>query len=98
MDLAETCASISNENTIDMELMTTLETIFKSQACINASFIYESDVDNSRTSRYSGVNMELAEKAFHYVQKLENETLKQVVSKKSFLKTEPYTSTIIFFF
>lgn len=80
MDLAETCTTISNADTIDQELMTVLETIFKSITCINGSFLYETGVNNCCTTRYSGVNMLLAEQAFEYVQKLENETIKQIVS------------------
>lgn len=59
--------------------MTELETLFRSPACINASFLHENSGNMCCTQRYSGVNLALAEKAFSHIRKLENESLKQVV-------------------
>lgn len=78
--MAETCASLSQQDTVDLDLMTLIETLFRSQACINASFLHENMGNLCCTSRYPGVNVGLAEQAFHIIQNLENESLKEVVS------------------
>lgn len=81
VDLAETCASLSQQDTVDLDLMTVIETLFRSQACMNASFLHENMGNLCCTSRYPGVNVGLAEQAFHLIQNLENESLKEVVSE-----------------
>lgn len=80
VDLAETCASLSQQDTVDLDLMTVLETLFRSQACMNASFLYANMGNLCCTSRCPGVNVALAEQAFQLIQNLENESLKEVVS------------------
>ncbi len=60
--------------------MSTMEVIFKSQACFNASFLVNTTGNFSCTSRHSGIDVVEAEKAFSYIAKMENDTLKQIVS------------------
>lgn len=63
-----------------MDLISTMEIIFKSQACFNASFLANSVGNFSCTSKSSGIDVADAEKAFSSVANFENDTLKQIVS------------------
>lgn len=78
--IAESCSKFDKNDTIDMDLISTMEVIFKSQACFNASFLVNTLGNFSCTPKSSGIDVVEAEKAFAYVAKLENETLKQIVS------------------
>lgn len=82
--IAECCSKINNDETIDMDLMSQMEVIFKSQACFNASFLENKTGNFSCTSKYSGIDVAEAEKAFSCIAKLENDTLKQIVSEIRF--------------
>lgn len=79
VDIAETCVAFAKEDTADLELMIVLETLFKSLACINASFLNKQAGNASCTSKYSGVDISQAEIAFGSIQKMENEALKQII-------------------
>lgn len=62
-----------------MELMTAIETIFKSLACMNGSFLSKNDRQLCCSKRNSGVDIAEAEKAFDFVRKMENDSLKTIV-------------------
>lgn len=57
-----------------------VELIFKSQACINASFLLDDYKHLCCTSKHHGVNLTSASTAFTYLRRIENEILKSVVS------------------
>lgn len=78
--LAENCAKVGKEETVDMELLTTIETVFKSLACINGSFLSKNDRHLCCSKRNSGVDFAEAEKAFDIIRKMENDNLKTIVS------------------
>lgn len=71
-----------------MDLMSTMEIIFKSQACFNASFLVNTIGNFSCTPKSSGIDVIEAEKAFAYISKFENDTLKQIVRNIRFTQTE----------
>lgn len=62
-----------------MDLLTLVELIFKSQACLNGSFLLEDDQHFCCTSKHHGVNFTTAVSAFNYLRKVEHETLKTLV-------------------
>lgn len=78
-EMAETCAAIPANAPVDQDLMSQLEIIFKSLACMNASF-QDADVGKqSCTERHSNVDMVAAQAAFEKVALIEHEALKQIV-------------------
>lgn len=79
VELAEACAHVSKDEIVDMELMTAIETIFKSLACINGSFLNRNDRHMCCSKRNSGVDIAEAEKAFDLIRKMENDSLKTIV-------------------
>lgn len=62
--------------------MSSVETLFKSLACINGSFLLENDAHMCCTSKNHGLNIADAEIAFGFIRKMENLSLKSVVSNK----------------
>lgn len=80
MSLAEQCMEIGKDETVDLDFMSVVETIFKSLPCINASFLIENDGHLCCNIRNPGMNLGEAEKAFDLIRKMENESLKHVVS------------------
>lgn len=79
VELAEACANVGKDETVDMELMTAIETIFKSLACINGSFLNRNDRHVGCSKRNSGVDIAEVEKAFDFIRKMENDSLKTIV-------------------
>lgn len=82
--IAESCSKIGKDETVDMDLMSAMEVIFKSQACFNASFLLNTSDNFSCTSKNSGIDVVEAEKAFAHIAKFENDTLKQIVCHVTF--------------
>jgi E3 ubiquitin-protein ligase HERC4 len=59
--------------------LSTIEVIFKSPACINASFLLANDAHYCCSSKNSGVDIQLAVEAFDYLRKSENESIKHTI-------------------
>lgn len=79
-NLTKHCASIEKEGTVDLQLMSSIEILFRSLACINGSFLKSNDAHMCCTSKNHGLDIADAEIAFGYIRKMENLTLKNVVS------------------
>lgn len=78
-DLAKQGAEVAENDTLDMDFMSSIELIFKSLACMNASFLTDNNAHLSCSSRNPGVCVEKAGKIFGFIQKMENASLKQIV-------------------
>lgn len=78
-EIAKMCAAASKEDSLDSDLMSSVEVLFKSLACFNASFLRENGDNLSCSAKFSGVNITLAQETFALLKKIENETLKQLV-------------------
>lgn len=78
--MAEHCSTIGKDETVDLTLMSSIETVFRSLACLNGSFL-KTDRDSQMgcTSKNPGINMSDAASAFNHIAKMENLALKQVV-------------------
>lgn len=81
LELADDCVNVPKDCSVDMELMSLTEILFKSLACINSSFLFDTNGsgNTSCSSRYSGVDVAQAENVFDLLRKMENDALKQVV-------------------
>lgn len=78
-ELTETCANVKNEEAVDMELITTVEVVFKNLACFNASFLLDNNRHLCCTSKHHGVNIKEAETTFDFVRKIEHDNLKTLI-------------------
>ncbi|KAF5286890.1 hypothetical protein FQA39_LY00423 [Lamprigera yunnana] len=75
----QNCLTVSSRESVDQEVLVYLETVFKSLACINASFLLNSGEHYCCSSKHPGVFMEEAEKAFSLIGKCENESIKNLI-------------------
>ncbi|XP_059219766.1 probable E3 ubiquitin-protein ligase HERC4 isoform X1 [Stomoxys calcitrans] len=79
VETTKRCAEIAREGAIDMDLLALVELIFKSQACLNGSFLLDDNQHFCCTSKHHGVDLKAAQNAFHYLRKVENDTLKTLI-------------------
>lgn len=70
---------MSSEKPVDQDVISFLETAFKSLACLNGSFLLEDDRHYYCTSKHHGIDMRLAENAFDLISKIENQTIQDLV-------------------
>lgn len=80
VELAKACADVGRDETVDLDLMSSVETVFKSLSCLNGSFLTEDDAHANCSKRNPGVDIAKVERTFEYIRKMENESLKSVVS------------------
>ncbi|XP_036336674.1 probable E3 ubiquitin-protein ligase HERC4 [Rhagoletis pomonella] len=80
-ELAKQCAMVEKDSSIDLDLLTTVEVIFKSQACLNGSFLL-GDKHFCCTSKQPGVDLVEVKQTFDYIRKVEHESLKQIIWDK----------------
>lgn len=78
-ELTESCANVKNDEIVDMELITSVEVVFKNLACFNASFLLDNNRHLCCTSRHHGVDIKEAETTFDFVRKIEHDNLKTLI-------------------
>lgn len=81
ISLLQQCANIHNDETVDLTLMSSIETLFRSLACLNGSFLQSNDAHMCCSTKNHGLNLSDAEIAFGCIRKMENLSLKNVVSE-----------------
>ncbi|XP_055373246.1 probable E3 ubiquitin-protein ligase HERC4 isoform X2 [Condylostylus longicornis] len=78
-EMTEECAKAPKDISVDLDLITNIESIFVSQTCINASFLLSDGDHSCCTSKHHGVDVPAVIKAFDFIRKIENESLKQII-------------------
>ncbi|XP_012252634.2 probable E3 ubiquitin-protein ligase HERC4 isoform X1 [Athalia rosae] len=73
------CQRVPKEAPVDHDLLTYLETVFSSQACLNASFLLADDAHYGCSSKQHGVDLELATKLYTTIADLDNSTIKELI-------------------
>ncbi|XP_024882774.1 probable E3 ubiquitin-protein ligase HERC4 isoform X1 [Temnothorax curvispinosus] len=73
------CQRIPPGSPINHELMTYLETVFKSQACINASFLLSNDAHYGCSSKNHGIDIDYAIRLFGIISELDNNTIQELI-------------------
>lgn len=71
---------ISPNESVDQEILTFLETIFRSLSCMNGSFLLDNDKHYYCTSKHHGVDFTKAEPLYSLIGRIEHESIKNVVS------------------
>ncbi|XP_053673272.1 probable E3 ubiquitin-protein ligase HERC4 [Anopheles nili] len=79
LELGKELAQIKAEQTVELDLMSAVETTFKSLACMNGSLLLPNDMHFCCTSKHPGVDLEAAEKTFDQIRKIECESIKQLI-------------------
>ncbi|KAG7211831.1 hypothetical protein KM043_011056 [Ampulex compressa] len=73
------CQRVPAGSSVDHELMTYLEIVFKSQACINGSFLLANHAHYGCSSKHHGVDLEKATRLFGIISELENSTIQELI-------------------
>ncbi|XP_078046235.1 HECT and RLD domain containing E3 ubiquitin ligase 4 isoform X1 [Augochlora pura] len=73
------CQRIPPNSSLDHELMTYLETVFKSQACINGSFLLNNDTHYGCSVNHHGLNLDEASRLFGIIRELDNSTIQELI-------------------
>lgn len=79
-ELSQSCAEVPADVNCDLDLITAVEGIMKSQACFNASCLLPNNRHLCCTSRNHGINFEEAKAVFADISRIENSSLKEIVS------------------
>lgn len=77
--MTETFKNTPATETVDLELLSAVEIVFRSAACLNGSFLLPGDEHFCCTSKRNGVDLETAMAAFENIRKTENESIKELV-------------------
>ncbi|XP_048520980.1 probable E3 ubiquitin-protein ligase HERC4 [Dendroctonus ponderosae] len=75
----KTLLRIPTKRSVDQEVISFIETAFKSLACLNGSFLLEDDRHYYCTSKHHGVDMSVAESTFDIIGKVENESIQNLI-------------------
>ncbi|XP_024937570.1 probable E3 ubiquitin-protein ligase HERC4 isoform X3 [Cephus cinctus] len=73
------CQRVPQNSPVDHDLLTYLETVFRSQACINGSFLLSNDAHYCCSSKHHGVDIDQATRLFGIISELENNTIKELI-------------------
>ncbi|XP_043466153.1 probable E3 ubiquitin-protein ligase HERC4 isoform X1 [Leptopilina heterotoma] len=74
------CQKVPFGASVDHDLLTYLETVFRSLACINASFFLANDAHYGCSSKHHGIDINQAKKLFGIISELDNVTIKELIS------------------
>ncbi|XP_058798265.1 probable E3 ubiquitin-protein ligase HERC4 [Phymastichus coffea] len=74
-----TCQRLPQSASVDHDLMMYIETVFRSQACINASFLSAYEKHYNCSSRQHGVDLEFAARCFGMISEIINETISELI-------------------
>ncbi|XP_076173074.1 HECT and RLD domain containing E3 ubiquitin ligase 4 isoform X2 [Ptiloglossa arizonensis] len=64
---------------IDHDLMMYLETVFKSEACINGSFLLNNDNHYGCSSKQHGLDLDQASRSFGIIRELDNNAIQELI-------------------
>ncbi|XP_017842940.1 probable E3 ubiquitin-protein ligase HERC4 isoform X1 [Drosophila busckii] len=78
-ELTLQCTHFKQDVQSDLDLLHSMELIFKSQACLNGSFLLAQDKHFCCSARNYGLDLAAAQLAFDNLRKVENESIKQVI-------------------
>lgn len=80
LEFVKNLLNISCNSPVDQDILSFLETYFKSLSCLNGSFLLANDMHYYCTSKHHGVDMDLAEEIFTLIGRIENQSIKDLVS------------------
>ncbi|XP_076250382.1 HECT and RLD domain containing E3 ubiquitin ligase 4 isoform X1 [Rhynchophorus ferrugineus] len=75
----KTLLKISCKQPVDQDVLSFLETAFKSMACLNASFLMDDQKHYYCTSKHHGIDMQCAEETYDLIGKIENESIQNLI-------------------
>ncbi|XP_063237913.1 probable E3 ubiquitin-protein ligase HERC4 [Bacillus rossius redtenbacheri] len=79
LDSLQKCCGVPVDTPVDQDLLSYLETVFGSLACLNSSFLLPGDEHYCCSGECPGVRIADAEQAFTAISRIEHDTLKSVI-------------------
>lgn len=79
LDYVENFVNILSSSSVDQDILTFVESYFKSLPCLNGSFLLDNDRHYYCNSKHHGLDLDLAEHVFSLIGRIENESLKDLV-------------------
>ncbi|XP_070528774.1 probable E3 ubiquitin-protein ligase HERC4 isoform X3 [Cardiocondyla obscurior] len=73
------CQKFPPGSLVNSDLLMYLETVFRSQACINASFLLNNDTHYGCSSKNHGVDIDNAIRLFGIISELDNNTIQELI-------------------
>ncbi|XP_017798859.1 PREDICTED: probable E3 ubiquitin-protein ligase HERC4 [Habropoda laboriosa] len=73
------CQRVPPSSPVDHELMTYLETVFRNQACVTGSFLFNNDAHYGCSSKHHGVDLDQASRLFGIIRELDNSTIQELI-------------------
>lgn len=80
LDYVTNLLSIPSNGPVDQDILSFLETYFKSLSCLNGSFLLDNDRHYYCTSKHHGLDMNIAEEIFTFIGRIENGSVTDLVS------------------
>lgn len=87
------CQNLPPDSAVDQDLLTYLETVLSSPACLNASFLLKDDEHYCCSSRNHGVDMKLAQECFNAISRCEHESVRDLIRESLLSNVIPKLST-----
>ncbi|KAL0272513.1 UNVERIFIED_CONTAM: hypothetical protein PYX00_005450 [Menopon gallinae] len=78
-DKISQCRKIKANSTVDQELFLYLEIVFRSQSCINSSFLLSNEEHYCCTPKHHGIDIIKAENVFSEIARIENQSITDVI-------------------
>ncbi|KAG5879073.1 hypothetical protein JTB14_023897 [Gonioctena quinquepunctata] len=75
----KTLLRIPCSSAVDQDVLSFLETVFKSLSCINGSFLLDNERHYYCTSKHHGVDVEAAESTFTLIGRIENKSITELI-------------------
>ncbi|XP_074030404.1 HECT and RLD domain containing E3 ubiquitin ligase 4 isoform X3 [Leptinotarsa decemlineata] len=79
-DYIKNLLRIPCDNPVDQDVLTYLETVFKSLSCINGSFLLDDDRHYYCSSKHHGVDIAVAEATFSLIGRIENKSITELTA------------------
>lgn len=73
------CQRVPANSPVDHELMTYLETVFKSLSCVTGSFLLKNDARYGCSNKHHGMDINQASKLFGIIRELDNSTIQELI-------------------
>ncbi|XP_026672960.1 probable E3 ubiquitin-protein ligase HERC4 isoform X2 [Ceratina calcarata] len=73
------CQEIPPNSPVDHELMTYLETVFRSAACMTGSFLLNNDGRYRCTNKHHGIDLDQASRLFGIIREMDNITIQELI-------------------
>lgn len=80
LDYVKNLIHIPSRSLVDQDILSFLETYFKSLSCLNGSFLLDGEKHYYCTRKHHGVDMQVVDEVFTLIGRIENDSIKELAS------------------